>query len=175
LAGLQRQKSSWNGYEHNVLLMNRGERGFLDVAFLMGVAFEFDARAVVSDDLNGDGRPDLLIVENQLLGGQFLHQTLHVLANQFQSNGHWIGVRVPSSYNGLSSLGVKVTLTTATGKRVARIVAGDSLFCQHSSTVHFGLGTTDEIERVEIEWPGGQFRRIENPAIDAYHEIVPEH
>src|SRR5688500_9462267 len=47
---------SWNGFEHNVLLMNEGGAGFLNVAHLMDVAFEFDSRNVVGDDLDRDGK-----------------------------------------------------------------------------------------------------------------------
>ena len=35
---------SWNGFEHNVLYLNRPGHGFLNTAFLNGVAGEFDSR-----------------------------------------------------------------------------------------------------------------------------------
>ena len=31
---------SWNGYEHNALLMNQDGKGFLNVGYLMGAGFE---------------------------------------------------------------------------------------------------------------------------------------
>ena len=36
---------SWNGFEHNHLFLNKQNSGFHNVAFLLGTAFEFDARA----------------------------------------------------------------------------------------------------------------------------------
>ena len=47
---------SWNGFEHNALLMNRNGQGFSRIEFLACVASEFDSRNVISDDLNADGR-----------------------------------------------------------------------------------------------------------------------
>ena len=54
---------SWNGYEHNALLLNEGEGLYLNVGYLMGVGFEFDSRSVVASDLDGDGRTDLIVVQ----------------------------------------------------------------------------------------------------------------
>ena len=47
---------SWNGFEHNALLMKRNGQGVSRIEFLAGVASEFDSRNVISDDLNADGR-----------------------------------------------------------------------------------------------------------------------
>ena len=50
-----------NGFEHNHLFLNDAGKGFRNVGFLTGSAFEFDARAVLATDLDVDGRPDLLV------------------------------------------------------------------------------------------------------------------
>jgi hypothetical protein len=51
---------------------DRGE-GFVNVAFLLGVAGEFDARSAVSGDLDLDGLVDLVVEEDLGLKGQKLH------------------------------------------------------------------------------------------------------
>ena len=45
---------SWNGYEHNALLLNEGEGMYLNVGYLLGVGFEFDSRSVVATELIAD-------------------------------------------------------------------------------------------------------------------------
>ena len=52
---LNRGAISWNGYEHNAMLLNLDGQAFANAAYLLGVGFEFDSRAVVSNDLDGDG------------------------------------------------------------------------------------------------------------------------
>ena len=52
----QLHEISWNGFEHNALLMNQGGKSFVNIGWLMGVSHEFDSRGVVSEDLDGDGR-----------------------------------------------------------------------------------------------------------------------
>ena len=83
------QRMSWNGFEHNCLFMNESGAGFLRVDFLMGVAIETDSRHVVSDDFDGDGKMDLLVVSvPQDEDGM----KIQLLRNTWKSANHWIGV-----------------------------------------------------------------------------------
>src|SRR5207247_10323288 len=52
---------SFGGYEKNRLYLNQRGGSFLEIGHLMGVALETDSRDVVADDLDGDGRVDLLL------------------------------------------------------------------------------------------------------------------
>ena len=174
MAPLRSGEISWNGYEHNALLMNQGGHGFLNVAYLMGVAFEFDARAVATDDLNGDGRVDLLVVENQRTPSGHLHQTLHVVANRFPESGHWIGVRLREEGGGRSPVGARITVRTnkTATPSVAHIVTGDSLYAQHAPTIHFGLGTSKHVDTLEVVWPDGTTKTLASPQINTYHTVL---
>jgi enediyne biosynthesis protein E4 len=175
LAELHGGDISWNGYEHNALLMNLGGKGFVDVAFLLGFAFEFDARSVLSDDFDGDGRMDLAVVENRMPQRGLTRQTLHLLANRFDPPGakrHWIGVRLQGAA-GVSPIGAAVTLTSAKGTQPARVVTGDSLNCQHAPLVHFGLGEAADVTAIEIRWPNGMVTKLERPQVDRYHVVAP--
>lgn len=175
LSDIQQGDMSWNGFEHNALLMNLGGKGFVDVAFLMGVAFEFDARSVLSDDFDGDGRMDLAVVENRVPQPGVIRQTLHLLANRFDPPGakrHWIGVRLVGA-PGVSPLGAAVTLKTPNGEQPARIVAGDSLYCQHAQRVHFGLGENPQVTAIEVRWPNGKTTTLDRPQPGRYHLATP--
>jgi hypothetical protein len=167
-----RSEESWNGFEHNVLYLNEGGRGFVNVAHLFGVAFEYDARNVISDDLDGDGKVDLLVVEKQF---QKLERYLHLLRNKWPTAHHWIGVRLAEAGPGFSPVGaeVRVHLSGDAPPRIARIVTGDSLQAQHATTRHFGLGATDKVEAIEVTWPNGKTTHLPNPAVDQYHPLRP--
>ncbi len=159
---------SWNGFEHNALFLNRSGTGFENVAFLCGAAQEFDARSVVSDDLDGDGAVDLAVVEYRT---DTMSQRLHVLRNQSASPGHWIGVRLPSGPGSPSPEGAVISVRGGGRVRVRAIVTGDSFTAQHARSAHFGLGKTAEVDSVEIAWPSGQVTRLEHPAADRYHDV----
>ncbi len=161
------RKESWDGYQKNALLMNLGGEGFVNIAWLLGVGFEYDGRAVVGDDLDGDGRVDLMVVEDRWRDGQILH----VYRNQLETDNHWIGVRLSEEGPGRSPQGALVTVRTDAGKQLARVVTGDSIHAQHATTLHFGLGKSATVESIEVRWPGGHTRRIERPAADQYHAV----
>ena len=173
MAKLINREISWNGFEHNALLINRKGKGFLEAGFLMGIAFEGDGRVVVSDDLNNDGQQDLILVEvrSDRKGNAF--QTLRVFANKIKTSNHWIGIRLREGVSHFSPIGARVTIKTGTGKQVDSIVTGDSLYSQHSCTAHFGLGNIDSIKSIEVRWANGIIKKLENPEIDTYHLVDP--
>ena len=166
-AGIAEGRESWDGYQKNHLLMNRGGLGFTNVAFLLGVADEFDSRSAVSGDLDRDGRVDLVVVENR--GGE--REKLHIYRNQLDTGHHWIGVELREEGEGLSPVGAKVVVQTADRTHVARVMIGDTLMGQHSTTLHFGLGAETRVEAIEVHWVSGASRRLADPAIDRYHRI----
>ena len=160
---------SWNAYEHNCLLMNEGGEGFVNVAFLMGVAFEFDSRCVVSDDLDGDGRMDLIVYRHSI--GTGLPFEIYALENQLKTDRHWIGVRLNDEQGGRSVMGASVVLQSAEGQQIAKIVSGDSFYSQHAPTVHFGLGSQTSVESIDVVWIDGTRQTLKNPQIDRYHAM----
>jgi len=159
---------SWNGFEHNALLMNESGRGFLNVAFLMGVAFEFDSRAVVTADLDRDGHVDLLVID--VTASQPSYR-LHVLRNNWSEGKHWIAVQL-RGHPGCSPLGAVVVVKSGANQYVKPIVAGDSFASQHPTFAHFGLGAADQVESLEVRWPNGTTSLIERPEIDQIHLIT---
>ena len=160
---------SWNGFEHNVFYLNTGKGQFINVAFLLGVSYEFDARMVVGADFDADGRPDLLVAE--LRRNPETHaarEVLHLIRNQWPTKGNWIGARL-SGAPGVSPLGAVVTVKADGRKWIQPVVSGDSLWSQHPAIVHFGLGTAAAVDSIEVRWPDGKQTLIETPKLNQYH------
>jgi hypothetical protein len=161
---------SWNGYEHNALLMNLGGQGFVNVGFLMDVSFEFDSRTALSGDLDGDGRIDLIVENKDLRASE---SKLHIVRNVWDQGGHWIGVRLHQSGTSASPIGARVTATLPDGRTlVQHNVAGHSVWAQHDNTIHFGLGPTTAVSSLEVHWPDGTTSTIPQPAVDRYHDLT---
>ena len=139
----------------------------------MGIAFEGDGRVVLGDDLNNDGKQDLVLVEvrSDRKGNAF--QTLRVFANRLKTSNHWIGVKLRERGPHFSPVGASVIIETSTGEQVDAIVTGDSLYSQHSCTAHFGLGENDSVKSVKVQWANGATKKLEYPEIDTYHLIDP--
>lgn len=162
---------SYGGYEKNRLFLNQGGESFLEMGHLAGVALEQDCRNVAACDLDGDGRADLLVTT--LEAWPLPRQTLRVYRNRLEDAGHWIGFRFRDAEKRESPVGVKVAIHTQGRSQIRHLVTGDSHRSQHGNTLHFGLGQTERVDRVEISWVNGATLTIQQPALDQYHWIQP--
>ena len=161
--------SSWNGFEKNVLYLNRGGTNFVNTAFLFGLAFEYDSRSVIAEDLDRDGRQDLIVMQlDSTLKAP--KETMHVYRNTWEDNGNWIGVSVKRKRGSIS--GTRVEVHNDRGTYPAVFVNGDSFYCQHSASKHFGLGAQSKVEKVVIRWPDGDETVLNGPDINKYHQVV---
>ena len=163
---------SYGGYEKNRLFLNQHGESFLEIGHLAGVALEQDSRNVVADDLDGDGRVDLLLTTLEVWPEA--KQTLQIFKNTLADAGHWIGFRFREEPGKTSPVGVHVTVHNNGRSATRQIVTGDSHRSQHANTLHFGLGEADHVDRVEIQWPNGQTVTLTQPEVDRYHQIHAE-
>lgn len=158
-------RESWDGYQKNRLLSNRAGKGFVDVAFLMGVADEFDTRSALGADLDQDGRVDLVVVEDRAAAGQ----KLHVYRNRLETGNAWIGLRLREEGRGISPVGAAVRVRTPERTLVGRVVTGETLMGQHPATLHFGLGREPRVLSIEVRWVDGSSCVLRDPEPGRYH------
>ena len=118
------------------------------------MALESDSRNVVSDDLDGDGRIDLIVTCFEQ--GPQLQQSLRVYRNRLDDVGNWIGFCFREEAGRQSPVGTQVTVEASGNRAVRTVVTGDSHRAQHATKLHFGLGTADRISRADIQWGNGQ-------------------
>ena len=160
---------SYGGYEKNRLYLNQHAESFIEIGHLMGVALEQDSRNTVADDLDGDGRMDLLVTTFEVWPE--VKQTLRIFRNTLDDGGNWIGFRLREQGDGISPVGARLTLKHVNGTMTQQIVAGDSFRSQRANTLHFGLGKVEHVESVEIRWLNGRTVVMQNPTINKYHDV----
>ena len=162
--------NSWNGFEHNQLYLSDAGRAFTEIGYLMGVAFEFDARTVLDLDVDADGRMDLLVSE---WSRAHERERVHVMRNQWPTRNNWLGIRLRGA-PGISPIGARITLRSTRGERTRWVYTGESFDAQRSSTRIFGLGGVDQVEAVQVRWPNGHLTTLTGPEINRYHQITPQ-
>jgi hypothetical protein len=108
-------------------------------------------------DLDGDGRLELLIAH-----GESGLQPLS-LYHAPENGNRWLRV-MPFTPQGAPARGA-IVLLEAGGRIQRRVIdAGSGYLCQMEPVAHFGLGTTRDIDRLEVRWLDGERRILENPA-----------
>lgn len=160
---------SWAPFQKNRLWANFGEEGFLDVAYLMGVSFEVDGRATIAEDLNLDGKPDLIAIESD---GAEREIRVKLLENTMTRTGNWIGVQLKPAKK-RSAVGARVRLIGDGFEAVRANLFGQAYNAQSSSMLRFGIGESTTVEAIEITWADGEVSRIASPDINRYHAIAP--
>jgi hypothetical protein len=143
-----------------VLYRNLGKGRFEDVTAKAGPALATarPARGLASGDLDGDGRPEVIVVN--------VNAPPSLLVNKAKP-GARIWVRLEGKESNRSAIGAKV-LVTAGGRTQRRdVVGGGSYYAQSDLALHFGLGDS-ELAAVEVQWPSGKKQRFENVTAGRY-------
>ena len=147
------------GHHRNVFLRNDGEGRFDDVSGTLGLDLDQDGRAFSVLDFDGDGDLDLV-----LLAPRSAPQ-LRLFRNDFEERGATLAVRLvgaptPLTGTGMTSnrdaIGAKVTVETDGLRRTKEVHAGSGFLSQHSKELLFGLGASQRVARLTVEWPSGR-------------------
>lgn len=160
---------SYGGYEKNRLYLNQRGGDFIDAAHLLGVAFEADCRNLVTTDLDGDGKVDLVMTSVEVVPPY--KQRLLVLRNELPDTGNWIGFRFVQEPGLAPPIGVTVRLVAGGQTRIQTVVTGDSFRSQGPPVIRFGLGQMDSVDSAEIKWPGGESLLIARPEINRVNSV----
>jgi len=155
---------SQSGYQLNMIWLNDGSGNFLDASRDVCEQATLDSRSVAMADLWNRGVLDIIVAN--------MNQGLLVYKNQVDPSNNWIGFSLSGSASNKSAIGATVILYW-NGKKQAQVVTGGIGFCsQNQRAVHFGLGQTPSVEKVEIIWPSGKLQVINDLETGKLHKVI---
>ncbi len=115
-----------------------------------GMAVRKVSRGAAFGDLNGDGRLDIYVANQD--------DTPTLLRNQGPV-GNWLAVQPVGVRGNRDGIGAMVRVVADGHEQVREVRSGDSFLSCSAQRVHFGLGPSEVAALVEVRWPGGAMER----------------
>ena len=145
-------------YAQKDLLYENAGGKFRDVSAQAGpaLAVERVGRGLAVADFDNDGRLDVAIAN--------LGRAPVLLRNETGGGHHWILIKAQGSRSNAIGLGARVSVQTAAGVQHKEINNAASYLSSNDVRLHFGLGTSGTVRRIEVLWPSGTKQILENVA-----------
>jgi len=130
-----------------------------------GLAVVTVGRGAAFGDLFNDGKIDVVI--NSMDSAPVL------LRNVNRDHHHWVEMKLiggPKSPR--DAVGATVYLTANGMRQRGDVLSGGSYLSSNDMRVHFGLGTLDKVDGVEIHWPSGSVEKLKLPFVDRIYTLT---
>jgi Flp pilus assembly protein TadD/peroxiredoxin len=147
-------------HQRNVFLRNDGHGGFDDVSGTVGLDLDQDGRSFAVLDYDRDGDPDLVVMAAR--GAP----QLRLFRNDFAERGASLAVRLAGTRSNRDAVGARVTVETDRLRRTKVVNAGSGFLSQHSKELLFGLGQSQRIATLTVEWPSGGTQVFSAPPLN---------
>lgn len=116
-----------------------------------GLIVPRDAKSLVVTDLDGDGRIDFIVGNNNYYAQAFHNRT---------RSGNVAVIDVAEFADGKMSTGARVNVEFASGKQCIReVYCGGGYLSQSTQKLYFGHSDDDEMKNINVRWPDGSTSR----------------
>jgi hypothetical protein len=157
---VERLKTEAPYKQRKVVYRNLGTGRFEDISERLGppVTTPAAGRGAAFADLDNDGDTDV-VVNN-------VHAEPDLFRLDSPRDAHWLTLKLVGTRSNRSAIGARVRLVSPGGVQLQEVRGGGSYYSQNDLRVHFGLGRSASIERLEIRWPSGLEERFVDVGID---------
>jgi hypothetical protein len=162
---VERIKTEAGYKQRKVVYRNLRNGRFADITEQLGppATTPKASRGAAFADFDNDG--DLDIVVNNV------HDTPDLFRLDQTGERHWIALKLVGTESNRSAIGARVRLVTADGVQLQEVRGGGSYYSQSDLRVHFGLGQSRSVERIEVRWPNGRSEAWTELAVDRFHTL----
>ncbi|MDY7226689.1 ASPIC/UnbV domain-containing protein [Hyalangium rubrum] len=144
--GLTGYEMSFSGWEPKKLWLQRPDGSFEECSYTDGFASRLDGRALVAQDLDGDGDQELLMLNRA-------KPRLQLFVNEGEG-GRAMELRLKALQGDAEASTATVRVRTAAGTRAFPVLLTRGYVSAVDPSVHVGMGTEEQAE-VEVTWRPG--------------------
>ena len=143
----------------NSLFGNLGDGTFRDVSSDAGFTLARAHRGSAFADFDNDGKVDVVV--------SALGESAELWQNVSPEPNHWLVLKLTGTRSNRDGIGAKIRL----GDQFNHVTTAVGYASSSPSTVHFGTGKLEKIDRIEIRWPSGTVQVLQNVATNQLIEV----
>ncbi len=131
----------------NYIYKNEGDLHFEKVSGDWGLDIPINSNGAAYADLDNDGDLDL-VVNN-------MEEVASIFENKLESSNNYIRLKIEGYGQNKQAIGTKVTIYTDAGLQYQELHVSRGYMSSVESILHFGLGATEKINKITVQWPDG--------------------
>jgi hypothetical protein len=149
-----------------LLFRNRHDGTFEDVSSAAGIASMplASRRGAAFGDVNNDGCVDIVVLNADAPPS--------LLLNHCNRENHRVLFRLQGTQSNRLAIAARVTVKSRKLVQFDEVRAGSSYLSQNDLRLHFGLGASEMMDEVTIQWPSGATQVLRRVPADFIYTIV---
>jgi hypothetical protein len=148
------------------LFRNLGNRTFEDISDTSGLndLRLQSRRGTAFGDINNDGKLDVVVFNVNGPPSLFINET--------PNSNHRVLFRLIGTKSNRAAVGARLVVITPRMTQIDEVQAGGSYNSTNDTRLHFGLGTSVAIDKIQIQWPSGLKQEFSDLASDTIYELT---
>jgi hypothetical protein len=159
-------KSARVKYKEPLLMFENMGKAYRNVSGQSGSVFakSFPARGMAVGDFDNDGDVDVLVSNNG--------EAPLLLRNEGGNRNNWLGLQLVSTKSDPAAVGAVITWQAGGVRRSRLKTSGGSYLASHDPREVLGLGSSRNVDGVEIRWPSGVVEKLSNLPVNTYLKVI---
>lgn len=124
-------------------------------------------RGTAFGDINNDGNLDIVVFNADAPPSLFINET--------QNSNHRALFLLIGTKSNRMGIGARVIVSAGGMEQLQEVRGGGGYNSSNDTRLHFGLGHSATMNKVEVRWPSGLKQDFQNVSADAIYEINEEH
>ena len=135
--------------QRNLLFRNNSNGTFTEISETLGPGMKLTdvSRGATFADYDLDGDIDIVVTNS--------NTAPRLLRNDGGNRKNWLQIRLTATNGSTDAIGARVKITTGTLTQTREVRSGDGYLSQQDLTLHFGIGDSEQVDSIEVQWQSG--------------------
>ena len=135
--------------QRNLLFRNNSNGTFTEISETLGPGMKLAdvSRGATFADYDLDGDIDIVVTNS--------NTAPRLLRNDGGNRKNWLQIRLTATNGSTDAIGARVKITTGKLTQTREVRSGDGYLSQQDLTLHFGIGDSEQVHNIEVQWQTG--------------------